>query len=76
MLGHAITTELQLRAAREHAADLAATFRASHVEDSAGDRPVRAGRVSAEQGSRGSAEGCHSAGVTPLPFASGRVGSS
>ncbi len=40
MLGHAITTELQLLAARERAADLAGVF-PSRVPDSTRDEVVR-----------------------------------
>ena len=53
MLGHAITTELQLLAARARAADLAGAFPKSRVEDSARDdlhsggvRPNRPGTTS------------------------------
>jgi hypothetical protein len=37
MLGHAITTELQLLAARDRAEELGASFRPSRVPDSARD---------------------------------------
>ncbi len=41
MLGHAITTELQLLEARRQAADLAAAYGLPSVKDSTGGRPVR-----------------------------------
>ncbi len=49
MLGHAITTELQLLAAREHAADLAGVF-ASRGSDSTRDEVVRSGGARPEPG--------------------------
>ena len=57
MLGHAITTELQLLAAREHADDLAASFGPSRVTDSTrgdDDRTASAALQAqcAEQGKR------------------------
>ena len=56
MLGHAITTELQLLAARDRVADLAAAFSASRVEDSTREhvgRTVRAGEEAPCPGSLG-----------------------
>jgi hypothetical protein len=41
MLGHAITTELQLLEAHRRAADLAAAFGSPSVQDSTGGHPVR-----------------------------------
>ena len=61
MLGHAITTELQLLAAREHAADLAGVF-ASRRSDSTRDEVVRSRRCPADEAGHHPATVCRCVG--------------
>ena len=65
MLGHAITTELQLLAARDREADLAASFGASRATDSAREDDDRTASAALAAGNGRVADG------VPCPGANG-----